>query len=85
MHSECIEYCIAHRNGSYCPPSHITHLLQPLDVGPFSLPQKVHGNDVGRLTRLGNVDIYKGNFLRHVVKARMKSTTRIIDFGFMAR
>lgn len=70
---EFISFCEDHLIKLYCLPSHITHLLQPLDVGMFAPLQKFYGQAVDRLIRRGNIGLHKGNFLPLYLEAREKA------------
>lgn len=56
-----------------CQPPHSSHLLQPLNVGCFSVLKRVYGRIVGDWMRLGIHYIDKQDFLEMYVRARAES------------
>jgi DDE superfamily endonuclease/Tc5 transposase DNA-binding domain/helix-turn-helix, Psq domain len=64
-----------------CEPAHSSHLLQPLDVGCFSVLKRVYGRMVEDWMRLGINHIDKQDFLTIYPKARTESqsTANIIS------
>jgi len=73
IHIALVEYCINARIVPYCLPAHSTHLLQPLEVGLYSPLQKYYGQQVDKLIRYGRIAVTKGNFLRMLVQAWLKT------------
>ena len=66
-------------------PSHSSHLLQPLDVGCFSVLKRVYGQRVEELMRLGVNHIDKLEFLPLYQQARTEALhSRNIKAGFAA-
>ncbi|KAF1925491.1 CENP-B protein, partial [Didymella exigua CBS 183.55] len=57
------QYCEEHRIITLCMPPHLSHLLQPLDVGCFSLLKKAYGRQAERLMRSKITRITKLEFL----------------------
>ena len=55
----CEEYKII----TVCMPSHLSHLLQPLDVGCFGPLKKAYGNQISALARAYITHIAKEDFL----------------------
>jgi hypothetical protein len=53
-----------------CMPAHSSHLLQPLDIGCFSVLKRVYGTQVAEFMRLGINHIDKVEFLRAFKTAR---------------
>jgi hypothetical protein len=51
-------------------PPHASHLLQPLDVGCFTILKRSYGRRVVEYTRLGIDSIEKDNFLNIFPAAR---------------
>ena len=54
-----------------CMPPHASHLLQPLDVGCFSVLKRLYGGAVSTLMRNGVNSIDKEDFLEMIADARM--------------
>jgi len=65
-----LKFCLTPNIIAYSLPSHLTHLLEPLDVGLFSPLQKYYGKQVDQITRFGNILVTKGNFLPMLVEAQ---------------
>lgn len=53
-----------------CMPSHASHLLQPLDVGCFSVLKRLYGGAVSTMMRNGVNSIDKEDFLELIADAR---------------
>lgn len=66
---ELIEYCLDHQIIPFCLPAHISHVLQPLDVGIFSPLKKYYSQQVSNL----RVPIDKNNFPNLLAHARKKA------------
>lgn len=45
------QYCTEHKIVTLCMPAHSSHLLQPLDVGCFSLLKHAYGVEIQDLAR----------------------------------
>jgi hypothetical protein len=56
-------FCSDHSIIVLCMPPHSSHLLQPLDVGCFSVLKQSYGRRVEQLMRLGINHIDKTEFL----------------------
>jgi hypothetical protein len=56
-----------------CMPSHLSHLLQPLDVGCFALLKRAYGRFVSDLARRGYNHIDKFDFLEDYYRARQEA------------
>lgn len=56
-----------------CMPAHSSHLLQPLDVGCFSVLKRSYGEAVAQLIRDGVNHIDKPDFLRCYIQARTEA------------
>ena len=68
-----------------CMPPHASHLLQPLDVGCFSVLKRVYGGAVSTLMRNGVNSIDKEDFLELIADARMGAfRTSVIQNSFLA-
>ncbi len=73
-----IQYCIDYKIILLCLPPHITHLLQPLDVGVFSPLATAYKSHVQRVTRLGaSYHIDKVDFLDIYQQARQEAMTAV--------
>ena len=60
-----IQYYVDYKIILLCLPLHITHLLQPLDIGIFSPLATAYKSHVQRITRLGgSYHIDKVDFLK---------------------
>ena len=57
------QYCLDHSIIVVCMPPHSSHLLQPLDVGCFSILKHLYGKRVETLMSLGVNQIDKQEFL----------------------
>jgi hypothetical protein len=57
-------------------PPHLTHMLQPLDVGMFSLYKHWHQEVLQREIADGATDFNKADFLFHLQEIRRKATKR---------
>ena len=78
-------YCKEHNIVSICMPAHASHLLQPLDVGCFSVLKSAYGKQVEERMRVGINHIDKADFLRALVIARHSTyTVANIQSGFRA-
>lgn len=71
--SEFIIYAKSKKIECFCLPAHTTHLLQPLDVGVFSLLASSYKKHLESLTRFSTYNIDKVNFLTIVQKARKEA------------
>jgi hypothetical protein len=68
-----------------CMPPHASHLLQPLDVGCFSVLKKLYGGAVSTLMRNGVNSIDKEDFLELIADARIGAfKTSTIQNSFLA-
>jgi hypothetical protein len=68
-----------------CMPPHASHLLQPLDVGCFSVLKRLYEGAVSTLTRNGVNSIDKEDFLELIADARMGAfKTSTIQNSFLA-
>jgi predicted HTH domain antitoxin len=77
--------CMKNNIVPICMPSHSSHLLQPLDVGCFSVLKHFYGQAVQDLARVGSTHIDKPDFLSLYPKARAATyKTSIIASSFMA-
>jgi hypothetical protein len=78
-------YCSNHSIIILCMPAHSSHLLQPLDVGCFSVLKRSYGQYVEQLMRLGIQHIGKQEFLRLYQQARTEALhSSNIQSGFAA-
>jgi hypothetical protein len=57
--AEFTQYCKDYKIIPVCMPLHLSHLLQPLDVGCFAPLKKAYGDEVNELMR---------NWINHVTK-----------------
>jgi hypothetical protein len=68
-----------------CMPPHASHLLQPLDVGCFSVLKRLYGGAVSTLMRNGVNSIDKEDFLEIIADARIGAfKTSTIQNSFSA-
>lgn len=74
---EFLKFCLGNRIIPFCPPSHTTHNLQPLDVEVFSPYQHYYSEAVDAETRLshGALSIGKYNFWTILQRARTRALT----------
>jgi hypothetical protein len=56
------KYCQANKIVTLCMPPHSSHLLQPLDVGYFSLLKKAYGQEIEHLIRCSITHVSKIEF-----------------------
>jgi hypothetical protein len=56
-------YCQDHKIITLCMPAHASHLLQPLDVGCFSVLKNAYGREIEHLIRCSMTHISKTEFL----------------------
>jgi len=78
---EFFDYCLNAKVLPLCLPTHSTHILQPLDVGLFSLLQRYYSNGLDAFIRNGNAGMNKGEFLP-LVTIFCPHTTSIVTFFF---
>jgi hypothetical protein len=64
------QYCLDHSIIVVCMPPHSSHLLQPLDVGCFSVLKRSYGKRVETLMSVGVNQIDKQEFLSIYQQAR---------------
>ena len=67
------QYCTEHKIIPLCMPPHSSHLLQPLDVGCFSVLKRSYGHQVEQLIRVGIDHIDKADFLVSYNQARTET------------
>jgi hypothetical protein len=78
-------FCLENSIIVLCMPPHSSHLLQPLDVGCFSVLKRMYGRRVENCMRLGINHIDKMEFLPIYRQARVESLTENnIRNGFAA-
>jgi hypothetical protein len=66
-----------------CLPVHSSHLLQPLDVGVFSVLKRLYGTAVENRIRIGLHHVDKNDFLAMLIPVRIQSyTIQNIKSGF---
>lgn len=65
-----IQYCLENDIIALCSPPHITHRLQPLDVGIFGPLTHHYGKLVDSQVRLGHTGITKADFLELYKQSR---------------
>ena len=74
--TKVIEFGLANKIVILCLPPHITHILQPLDVGFFAPLASVYKSNIQRASRLGaTYSIDKQDFLQHYILARRQVAT----------
>ena len=71
--AEFDQYCLDHSIIVVCIPSHSSHLLQPLDVGCFSVLKRSYGRLVEELMSCGVNHIDKQEFLPLYQQARLEA------------
>lgn len=69
------QYCKDRNIITLCMPAHSSHLLQPLDVGCFSVLKRSYGTQVAEFMRLGINHIDKAEFLYALKLARNSALT----------
>lgn len=67
------QYCLEHSIIVLCMPPHSSHLLQPLDVGCFSVLKRSYGKRIETLMSLGVNQIDKQEFLTTYQQARIEA------------
>ena len=67
------QYCQDHKIIPLCIPPHSSHILQPLDVGCFSVLKRSYGHQVEQLMRVGIDHIDKSDFLISYNQARTET------------
>ena len=72
---EFYEYAIAHKIQPFALPPHLSHLLQPLDVGCFQPLKWYHGLELDHASRTGARDINKADFLSTIESIRCATFT----------
>jgi hypothetical protein len=78
------DFCSAHNIIPICMPAYSSHLLQPLDVGCFSVLKCSYGRLIENQMRLGINHISKVDFLSAYPQARSEAfRTLNIQNGFM--
>ena len=78
-------YCTEHNIVPLCMPPHSSHLLQPLDVGCFSVLKSAYGRQVEERMKVGINHIDKTDFLRaYIVAHNSTFTVANIQSGFRA-
>jgi hypothetical protein len=66
-----------------CLPAHSSHLLQPLDVGVFSVLKRLYGTAVESRIRIGLHHVDKSDFLAMLLSVRLQTyTIQNIKSGF---
>ena len=66
-------FCKEHSIITLCMPPHSSHLLQPLDVGCFSVLKRSYGRQIETLIRNGVHHIDKQDFLEAYCTARIET------------
>jgi hypothetical protein len=69
------DFCSQHNIIPLCMPAHSSHLLQPLDVGCFSVIKRSYGRIIENQMRLGINHIDKVDFLEAYPQARSEAMT----------
>ena len=67
------QYYTEHKIIPLCMPPYLSHLLQPLDVGCFSVLKRSYGHQVEQLIRVGIDHIDKADFLVSYNQARTET------------
>ncbi|GCB21786.1 Pogo transposable element with ZNF domain [Aspergillus awamori] len=77
--------CTENNVSPICMPAHSSHLLQPLDVGCFSVLKRTYGGMIQKQMQYGRDHIDKLDFLEVYPKAHQQSLTKSnIISGFRA-
>ncbi|KAJ6436237.1 restless-like transposase [Purpureocillium lavendulum] len=71
--SEFVSFCIDHNIDLFPLPPHLTHLLQPLDVGVFGPYKHWHQHILHREVADGAYDFGKSDFLYHLQEMRNRT------------
>ncbi|KAJ3455983.1 hypothetical protein MRS44_017465 [Fusarium solani] len=75
-HSVAFErYCEENKIITLCMPPHSSHLLQPLDVGCFSLLKKAYGREIEHLIRCSITHVSKTEFFPAFYTAHQATMT----------
>ena len=69
------KYCTDHKIIPLCMPPGSSHILQPLDVGCFSILKRSYGHQVEQIVRNGIDYIDKPDFLTSYHQARLETFT----------
>ena len=73
---KAIDFCLEHKILCLCLPAHVTHLVQPLDVGVFRLLAHYYKTAVRERSRFNiTYQISKVDFLELIQEARVKAIT----------
>jgi hypothetical protein len=79
------QFCTEHKIVPLCMPPHSSHILQPLDVGCFSVLKRSYGHQIENFMRLGIDHIDKSDFLISYKQARTETyKDETIRNGFKA-
>ena len=73
---EFCQYAIDNNIELLCFPSHTTHLLQPLDVGPFGPLQKYYSKAADDHMRDTHAAVIKGTFWKYYSAAHQQAYTK---------
>jgi hypothetical protein len=73
---EFYKYCEEEKIIVLCMPPHLSHLLQPLDVGCFLPLKRAYGDEISSLARYGTKKIKKEAFLPAFKAAFEKAMTK---------
>jgi hypothetical protein len=69
------QFYLEHKIICFYLPPHSSHITQPLDVGCFRPLKRYYGDQISKLTRYGQVVIYKPDFLRAFLAVFPKAFT----------
>jgi hypothetical protein len=75
VNPEFDQFCLDHNIIVICMPAHSSHLLQPLDVGCFSVPKRAYGRLVEQVMGRGVNHIDKREFLPLYKEAKQVAVT----------
>jgi hypothetical protein len=75
-------YCQDHKIITLCMPAHASHLLQPLDVGRFSVLKNAYGREIEHLIRCSITHISKTEFFPGFYAAFQATFTESNPGGF---
>jgi hypothetical protein len=73
---EFYKYCEEEKIIVLCMPPHLSHLLQPLDVGCFSPLKRAYGDEINSLAQYSTKKIKKEAFLPAFKAAFEKAMTK---------
>jgi len=73
MSIEFIKFCNSVNIVPFCLPSHLTHLLQPLDITVFQPMKHYHAQAIEEAVRNGDIEFNRTTFLHAFQSIRNKT------------